>query len=309
MLTRRRAFTLVELLVSIALAGVVAAFMATTLARQQRFYSSAAQILDTRAQLRDAADVLESDLRAAAVELGVPAMRDSAIEMFSVIAASIVCTAATQQSLGMPPLTVVAGNSLTSILAVPDTGDLMLLYTAPVTGTDPGQWELRRITSFTSRAVSTACPAGTGFTRPSDESSGHQAYTVTLATPTVDPVRPGSPVRFVRRSRYSIYKSSDSKWYLGYRRCSATGPSACAGIQPVSGPYEPYGGAARGGLTFRFHDRSGVPLGASATGSDLARIDLVVRGRSARHLTLGGDSRSAWSDSVVVSVAMRNRLP
>ena len=308
MLTARRAFTLVELLVSIALSGVAAAFMATTLARQQRFYSSAAEILDTRAQLRDAADVLATDLRSAAVELGVPSMRDSAIEMFSVIASSIVCTVATQQSLGMPPLTVVAGNSLTSILAVPDTGDLVLLYTMPSSGADAGRWELRRITSFTSRSVSSACPPATGFTRSADEASGHPSYHVTLATPTVDPVRPGSPLRFVRRSRYSIYRSSDSKWHLGYRRCSAMGPSACAAIQPVSGPYEPYSATASG-LSFRFHDRSGVPLGAGATGSELARVDLVVRGRSARHASLGGDSRSAWSDSVVVSVATRNRMP
>ncbi len=302
----RKGFTLVELLVSLAIGGIVAAFMFSTLTRQHRFYGSASAIIDTRAQLRDAADILVTDIRSAAIELGVPAMRDSAIEMFTLVASSIVCTAESGQSFGLPPLELASGTSLTSMLVQPDTGDLALLYTIPTGSPDSGSWEVRSVTSFATRSVATACPPSSRFTTAADGSSGNLAFAVLIASPAPDSVRIGAPINFVRRSRYSLYRSSDNRWYLGHRRCKAIGPSACATVQPVSGPYDPYPGG-KPGLSFRYFDGTGAELSPVSDGTALARVDIVVRAKNPAGNTLAGDASATWADSTIVSVATRNR--
>jgi prepilin-type N-terminal cleavage/methylation domain-containing protein len=295
----RRGFTLIELLMSLTLTAIAGTFMLSTLVRQQRFYSSASEILDTRSQLRDAAGILTTDIRAAAVALGVPVMRDSAIEMFTVVASSIVCTGDSRQSFGLPPRKLVSGASLTSVLAQPDTGDVALVYTTA--------WEVRKVSAFASRSGSTSCAASTPFTDAADIVSGNPAFAVTIDVPTSDSVFPGAPILFARRARYSLYRSSDNKWYLGYRRCAAFGASSCGAVQPVAGPYDPYPGGAPG-IAFRYFDRSGSELDQSSDGGSLARVDIVIRGRSAKKSGLSGNVGPAWRDSIAVSVATRNRM-
>lgn len=305
-LSHRNGFSLVELLISIAIAGIAAALMFSTLARQQRFYSSASAAMSERSQLQDAAAILSTEIRTAAVELGVPAMRDTAIEFFTMIGASVVCTVPAAQTFGLAPLRHAPGTSLTSMLALPEPGDLALIYTLSTPALDSGAWELRDIDSFTTRSVATACPPESGFTLTGDVGSGSSAYSVSLISPTDRAVRPGSSVRFVRRARYSIYRSSDNKWYLGYRRCSATGPSVCAGIQPVAGPYLPYSDG-RPGLSFRYFDRLGQQLSDGDDGTRLARVDLVIH-KASKGALLASHQHSLMGDSVVVSFATRNRF-
>ena len=300
-----RGFTLVELLVACVVGGGAAALMTATLVRQQRFYSSASVILDARAQLRDAADVLATDLRGAAVAtFGLPVMTDSAVELFATIATSVACAAPSSLSVALPPAKLASGNTLTSMLALPDTGDIALLFIAPPAAPDSGVWESLRIAAFSPRVVSTTCPPSSGFTATGDLSSGSTAFFATLAAAPSSAVRPGTPIHFVRRARYSLYRSSDAKWYLGYRRCNAAG--SCAAIQPVSGPYPAYS-ATTSGLSFRYYDTAGNALTSEAESRGVARIEIVVRGETARAASLNGDLRSVYRDSVVVAVSPRNR--
>ena len=299
---RERGFGLVELLIALVIAGGMAAAMVATLARQQRFYSSAAAILDVRAQLRDAGDILATDIRGASLSLGTPVRADSALELFTTLGTSVGCTSA-GVSVGLPPTVLTSGANLTSLLALPDTGDLALLYVSdPLTNS--AAWETHRIAAFSTRSVASACPASSGFTRIGE--TGATAYEVTLASIPSASVRPGAPIHFVRRARYSLYRSSDNKWYLGYRRCAAMGPSSCAAIQPVAGPYNGYS-PTQSGLVFRYFDRDGLELPPASPTEALARVDIVVRGTSSRQANLAGDSRSRYRDSVVISVAPRNR--
>lgn len=307
MLGKHRGFTLVELVVATAIASAAAAFMIGTLARQQRFHASAAKILDVRAQVRDAADVLATDLRSAAVaSFGFPLMTDSAVEMFATIASSIVCATPSAQSFTLPPAALASGNTLTAMLAQPDTGDIALVYSAPSASPDSGDWLALRISAFASRSVSSACPSSTGFTTASDPMAGAQAHLVSTTTVLPLPLRAGAPVHFVRRGRYSLYRSSDSKWYLGYRRCSAWGPSACGSIQPVSGPYDPYSSdRSKSGLVFRYFDESGLEV-VSGASSTVARVEISMRG-AASSSGLTGDLGESYRDSAVISVSPRNR--
>ena len=305
----RKAFTLVEVLLATTIAGGAAAFMIGTLVRQQKFYSSAGASLDSHAQLRDAADVLTTDIRSAAVALlGLPVMRDSAIEMFTTIATSVVCTAPSATAATFPPAVLASGTTLTSMLAMPDTGDIALVYTYPPGLPDSGSWEALRIGAFNTRSVISGCSVATGFTTDADATGTGTAFGVTFTSAPARALAPGLPVHFVRRARYSLYKSSDNKWYLGYRRCSPSGSSACSAIQPVSGPYDPYSSTAASGLAFRYFDAAGTPLGPTALSNEVARVDITIRGRSARNANLAGDAVTSYRDSIVMSVSPRNRI-
>ncbi len=266
-------------------------------------------MLQVRGQLRDAADVLAADIRGAAVSrYGLPLMTDSALELFTGVGTSIVCTTPSGPTLFLPPTTLSSGTVLTSLLATPDTGDLALIYAMPGGIPDSGQWVESRITSFASRSLATSCPASTGFTSASDAAAGRTGYALTLNS-TFTTARKGAPVRFLRRARYSLYRSSDGIWYLGYRRCNAIGPSVCSTIQPVSGPYLAYGssGAGTNGLAFRYFNASGTELLDAALSATTARVDIVLRGETARAVALTGDARVRYRDSAVVTISPRNR--
>lgn len=305
----RGGFTLVELLLATALAGGVAALIGTTLVRQQRFHSSAAEMLEVRGHLRDAAGVLAADIRGAAVSHhGLPVMTDSAIEMFTTIATSVACNAPAGTTVGMPPTTLSNGNTLTSVLVQPDSGDLAMIYGIPGGVADSGRWETVRVSTFAPRSLATACPASTGFVSAADEAAGVTGFTVTLASAPSTAVRKGAPIHFLRRARWSLYRSSDNRWYLGYRRCNAVGPPACSAIQPVSGPYRPYSASgAATGLSFRYYDSLGAEVNGGASSNAVARVDIVLRGETARAVALAGDARFAYRDSAVVTVSPRNR--
>ena len=102
--------------------------------KQQRFFSSASEIIGVRSQLRDAADILASDIRGASVSsLGLPVMTDTAVELYTTIASSVACGLPVGGTIGLPPSTLVTGHTLTSILTQPDTGDIASIYVVPPT--------------------------------------------------------------------------------------------------------------------------------------------------------------------------------
>ena len=300
-----RGFTLVELMIATAIAGIGGALIVTTLTRQQRFYSSAQDILDVRSQLRDGADVLAEDIRGAAVgEFGFPMMSDTAIEMYTTIGTSVACAGSAGNTIGLPPAALVSGNILTSLLSPPDTGDVAEIYNAPGGVADSARWETYPVTSFTSRSLASVCPATTGFTTPGDSFAGATGYSLVLgASPSVA-LRPGAPIHFLRRVRYSLYKSSDG-WYLGFRKCGAV---SCPGVQPVSGPYKAYRASGGSGLSFRYYDALGNSVSSSSASNGVARVDIVLRGESSHISSFTGDAATRWADSAVVTVSPRNRL-
>jgi hypothetical protein len=126
-----------------------------------------------------------------------------------------------------------------------------------------------------------------------------RSYEISTLLPVSVSIRRGSPVRFVRRARYDVYRGGDGKWYLGYRRCAA----GCAPVQPVSGPYETAVGPP---ITFRYYTRGGSQLAGHGPTTDVARIEIVSRARYGRPIYLPGFSVPLVGDSMVVAVALRN---
>jgi len=294
----RRAFSLIELTVVLAIVGIIGSTIGLLLMRQQRFYRGTSELITTRQSVRDAIEVLTTDVRGMSVADTARLLADSAIEFFSTIGSSVVCQRLDASQIGLTPAA-----TLTSFATLPDTGDLALFYTG--SGAPSERWQRTRIAGFSSRTAGTTCPSGSDFSGDADVGSSG-AYFLALNAPLGSGVHPGSPVKFVRRGRYSLYRASDGDWYLGYRRCNAIGPSICGTIQPLSGPYRPYNrDASQSGLAFEYFDRAGARLAGSPLA--LARIDIAAR--AASHQTLLVESRR-WTptDSARVAVAVRNRL-
>ena len=81
------------------------------LLRQQRFYRGAGELLYAREGVRDAIDVLATDIRGFAVADTARLLADSAMEMFTSIGASVLCQLTSVTEAGLAPAAR-TGNSL-----------------------------------------------------------------------------------------------------------------------------------------------------------------------------------------------------
>jgi prepilin-type N-terminal cleavage/methylation domain-containing protein len=297
-------FTLIELAMVLAILGVVGSAIGLTLLRQQRFYRGTEELVGAREGVRDAIEILSTDIRGMSIADTARLLADSAVEMFASVGSSVVCQIAGSE-IGLPAGTSPRGNTLTALVTQPDTGDLALFLRDSADG--GSLWERHRIAAFSARSKATTCPPSTGFAAADDVDATRTAFVVVLSTSLSDRVHRGAPVRFIRRGRYSLYRSSDGSWYLGYRRCNALGPSVCGAIQPLSGPYRAYSSNPRStGLLFEFFDRSGARLPPGSSSLTLARVDITARSESRQRLVVEGRS---WmpADSATMSIAVRNR--
>lgn len=298
--SRRAGFTLIEIVAVLGVVALLGGLVAGTLTRNQRLYRAASETLQVRRSVRDAISVLGEEIRGASARDSIRLLTDSAVELFTALGSAVACSALNASDVGLAPLNP-GGLGLTSWLAVPDTGDLAVLYNA--VSSTPVAWSRYRIRAVSTRAASSACPASTGLGGGAGASA--LSYVLTLS-PSPPSVAPGTPVRFIRRGRYSLYRSSDGRWYLGYRRCNAIGASSCGTIQPLSGDYLPYSGdTTRTGILFRYYDAAGHALGAGADPTIVARIQVLARSVSSAPVTLDGTAK-AIGDSVTASSAFRN---
>lgn len=301
----RHGVTLVEIALVLALIGLLGSAIGLTLTRQQRFYRGTTELLQAREGVRDAIEVLSTDIRGMSVADTVRLFADSAIEFFANVGSSIVCQASGSSGAGLPGAAPRRGNALTAFSTQPDTGDLALFLRDSVEGVS--EWERHRIIGFGAGAVEATCPASSPFSAQANLEASGKGFLLELS-PAVGPgVKAGAPVRFIRRGRYSLYHAPDGRWYLGYRRCNAVGASVCGSIQPLSGPYRDYSRNPRGtGLLFEYFDDSGSRLTAGASPLAIARVDITARAESRHRIVVEGGVRTP-SDSATVAIAIRNR--
>lgn len=305
-MTVRRGFALTELLVSVLLLAIVGGAIAGGLHRQQQIFRSIAAMVATRGDARDAVEVIAADLSAVSPLDTLTLAVDSAVEFFGLIGASVGCDASPEYVVRLPPERLQSGTRLTSLLAAPDSGDVLLLFNPDSAGTGGGpRWERHAIVAVSTAQAATACPAATGFTSTADQSS--IAYVVTLSGAASVGIPGGTPVRVLRRARYSLYRASDSRWYLGQRRCSSVGLGACGTIQPASGPYLAYSGAGQSGIALTYTDVTGVPVLSPGGTTRVSLVQVSVRARTPTPIQLGGSSAGQFVDSASLAIALRNR--
>ncbi len=296
MLKARAALTLMELTVVLSLSGLALGIVVALGLRQGRLYADLGRRLSAQEQLRHAVSMLPVDLRSASPAAGdfiAGEARDTSLELRATLGSAVVCRAE-GAILALAPADIDSG--LTSYVSAPQAGDSIWLLGDSASA----EWEALAI-----RGVSTsrdACPAGF-VPRPAELGANHSSIMIDTGDSAVGRYPPGTPLRITRRVRYSIYRSSDGLWYLGYRDWNAVA-GRFNGIQPVSGPFERP--ATLGGKAFRYFDSAGgeLPAGTSNTRAiALVRITMRTTGTA----LFGSAALLSVSESSAVAVAPRNR--
>jgi len=304
----RSGFTLIEIMVSLTLLGVVVGALLTTVINQQRFYVSAADIIEMRDNLRQAGDLLPMELRgvAPAVPGEITAMQDTALEFRAPTGTSVLCTVSlVRTTITVPPVALSARSGLTTWMSPPVLGDS--LFILDPNGALPDVYRGHAITGNPS--VGTCPQSPVGFTGSVAEANAAVQLSISPPLSATTPI--GVPIRFVRRVRYSLYRSAaDLQWYLGYRDFVGSRAPQWSSIQPVSGPFLPYAAAGAGGLRFTYRDSLGTALTSLVDANRVRRVEMMVRARSrttVRTSGLSGSNNGYYRDSVNVTIALRNR--
>ena len=313
----RAGFTLIEFMIALVLFAIVGGAMVGLLTRQQRFYRTAHEMLERRAQLRHSGTLLPTDLRTVFPAGGdVYAWRDTMVEFRQVLGSGVACrvfpAAGMNQQVGLPPLTLSRASVLSSWLGAPAVGDSVLIYDeGSFVGNSDDTWRAYGIAAVTTTTGAAAC--NVTFT-PGAADLAANAYVLTLSLAPSGTAMPvsvveGAPVRIFRRALYSFFQqASDSRWYLGYSDCLDGRVPVCTPRTAVAGPYRPYSATAgQSGMVLTYRDEAGVAL---VPGVDLvnriARIDVVTR--TATTPTAGdGGQTSEFRDSLRTSIGLRNR--
>ncbi|MEO7647951.1 MAG: prepilin-type N-terminal cleavage/methylation domain-containing protein [Gemmatimonadaceae bacterium] len=294
----RRGFSLVELIVILALSTIVMGGLTSVLVRQQRFYRGTADLIETRSQIRQAAGIIPSDLRGVSTIGGdILAISETSMIFWATIGQAVACVATPGAfTIDIPPLVLANKNTLASFAMTPAIGDMVYVYhDGPTVAAGDDQWKAYGIAADPTMPPAPAlCPYLVGsadLTTP--------RYRFALSRPLEAFVTPGTPLRFVRRTRYTLYRASDNAWYLGY--CS---PDCVGGTpQPIAGPFLPAGGGTSG-VSFSYQDAAGA---VTAVPANVAQISIVVRGQTRGVVDMGGYKNTYVGDSLRFTVAIRNR--
>ena len=305
---RRRGFTLVELLIALVLVGIVGASVITVLIKQQRFYRSTGDMVETRSQIRQALSALPSDLRSVSSAAGdIVDMSATSIDFWATIGSGIVCQASLPGAGGLQDVYLLPLGSetarFTSWVSEPKAGDRIAVFdqtaisfTAPLALEPVGGG----VVTMTPPAV--ACPASPFLTLAENLLDRPRLQVnVTGATPAAA----GMPVRILRHVRYNLEQApDDGQWYLAYRDFGTNGLTP-QDPQIMSGPYQGPEADGSTGLAFAYFDANGNALPFTAR-TQVARIEVVVRALT-RGSTPGSgstraDGRLADSDRLIVGL-------
>jgi hypothetical protein len=290
------------------LMSLVAGAIVKVLLRQQRFYNSTSDLINTRQQIRQAAAMLPADLRGiSSVGGDISVMSDSALEFRSVFGSSVVC-ANTLGKLSTVPRVLAKASTMTSWTRLPAVGDSLLVYndSSSFAATDDA-WTKHQITAVTAVTgnVANGCPSTSGLAQAGDLTANNPSYQLTLSPAASSKVLVGSAMRFFRRVRYRMYKDTDNQWYLGFYDClPGRLPAACNPTQSIAGPFQPYAAGPTSGVQFAYYDSTGA---VTVNPLQVARLSLIVRGQSASLLNLSGAGATVFRDSLRIEIGLRNR--
>lgn len=295
-LRARRGFTMIELLVSLVLLGLISAALYRVLVNNQRLYMAHTQRIELAQNIRAAGSILPAEFRELdAFDGDIIAMAPTRLELRVMRWLSFVC---------VPPLMGGALNGVQMVIRGGAPGqpmyfgsrepnvflDTMLIYYDgdPTTRQD----------DFWARGTFNAIP-NAPTTCPDPNPPGPQPavrvnFTLNLlglGLNAVNAIPVGAPVRGYEHVVYQLYQpGGDTSSYVGFQPANGT-------MQPLIGP------VLANGLTFQYFDVNG---NVTANRFNVARIDITVRARTTAAVRSGEAPRATVVDSVVTSVALRN---
>lgn len=280
--TRRAGFTIVELMIALVMAGIVMGAVYQLLAKNQRFYRAQSQITEVQQNIRAVAAILPGDMRELAASGGdIVSMGDSAITFRAMRSFNIICAPPNPGTGAI----IVYGNLAFGYRALDPARDSLLVFRdGDSSMASDDRWILGGLGSITLNAG--LCTDGT---------TGTTVRMTGANTALLDSVRTGSPLRGFEHVHYEYYDDGSGQWWLGVQTMSG---GAWGALTPVAGPLLP-----GGGLDFNYYDANG---NATNTPSQVAAIEIAVKGRSQQQLMVEGRPRGFFEDSLRVRVALRN---
>ncbi|MGD8726775.1 MAG: prepilin-type N-terminal cleavage/methylation domain-containing protein [Gemmatimonadales bacterium] len=283
-MTNRRGFTLVELLVSMILVGIVGLAAYQLLVKNQQLYRQQAERTDLNANMRAAVIMLPSELREInatdTVESDITAMTASSITYKAMRTTNFLC---------QPPDT--SAGTIT-LWRLPQYGwrspwvsrDSLLIFAEGDMSTRRDNfWVHANLLGLT---YESACPNG--------------QLSMTMTVGNVYPpgalaaVTTGAPVRAFEMNQVLTYADARGDNWLGMRQYNKG--SGWTTTQPFLGPL------ARGGVRFVYYDTAGATTNFPA---QVARIEITVPGMTQQPVRQGG-TLARLVDTLATQVAVRN---
>lgn len=338
---RRAGFTLIELMVSLVMFGIVSGIILGMIRAQQRFYRGATEVIDIRSQLRQAAAVIPLDLRSVSTVSSVlPAgspyqpsvlgsdisyMDDKELRFRATIGSGVVCNVAAGNVVTTTPTTLASGAVLTSWYTTPAINDTLFIFDpGALSGAVDDQWRPYSITNITT--ATNTCPGSplltAGASPAGDDNRLKWSFTLAPVggSPAALPasIAAGTMIRFTRSVVYGLYEApaNSGNWYLGTKTIATTlaGVIPTAGamapsFEPIAGPYRAWtNGGATNGLAITYYDSTNTVTNNAAA---VARVDIKLRGQG---FEVGNAASNAsrkngekFIDSLQLSIAIRNR--
>jgi len=280
---RPRGFTLIEMIISLAIAGILLTAAYRLLVANQRFYRSQSVVHDIQSNVREAALILSSELREVSASGGdLQLMSDTSITINAMRVLGFVC-APPDMLLGR---VVVRNSALFKYRNIDATRDSVFIFREGLTNrTSDDRW-LRGRVNGTAAAL---CSDGTAGTR-----IGMASLLGTGNFLQLDSVTQGSPVRAFETVNYRLY-SSGGTWWLGVSNLVSGSWTA---VSAVAGPMR-----ANDGVWFTYLDSTGA---VTATATNVRAIQVNVRGQSTQAISIPGHPSGTYSDSLSIRVAVRN---
>ncbi len=291
---KERGFTLVELLVSLVLLGVVTSAALQVVIASQRGFEWHAASADLAANMRVAISLIPDELRGldAGDPLGsdIVAARPSSISYKVTRSLYFACRTPTPGS----NVVVVDARFRLGMRGIDPAVDSLLIYSeSDPRSTEDDRWLHAKVESV---RASQDCPGR----RP-----GITLQVSNVTAPGLASVRAGAPVRAFELNRLHLYRDSGGDWWLGTKRYRiASGGRGGRGgrggwtrTQPVVGPL------TDSGIHFKYLNGRGEETSDRA---GIARISIAVTGRSQYRVHTSGGAVDFLTDRLSTGVQLRN---
>lgn len=281
-------FTLVELLVSLVLFGVVSSAVLQVVIASQRGFEWHAASADLGANMRVAISLIPDELRG--LDAGDPLGSDIVAARPSSISYKVT------RSLHFVCRTPVDGSDVLTLDAT---------FWFGMRGIDPAVDSLLIYSESDPRSVEddSWLHAEVESVRASEDCPGRRPGIIlqvrNVTAPGLASVRAGAPVRAFELNRLHLYRDSRGDRWLGTKRyrIASGGWGGWTRTQPVVGPL------TDSGIYFRYLDSRGEETSDRA---GIARISIAVTGRSQYRVHTSGGEVDFLTDRLSTSVQLRN---
>jgi len=274
----RGGFTLVELMISLVLLGIVGGVLASMLVNMQRGSRAQSQRVTLQSNLRAGMALLPAELRELSPADLVTTLADQVVYR-AMRTTGVACAVSANQ--------VRLRNRLTFGYRPIEAGGRDRLYLFvdgdQISGVDDSWLELL----ITATANGTCANGDAATTLTVTRTDGTTIPAATLATIFVD-----APVRSFETMEMRLYESN-GRWWLGARSVSG----GAATPEPVLGPL------TADGLVFTYRDRAGTQ---TATIASMRTLDIALKGQTDGTIATGLEALSIGEDSLTTRIRLRN---